>query len=299
MRPTGNIEFLRSRHFPDDAQGQFVINNVIGFHGTKQYRVVEDGSGFTGIEVEPLLQSSDPNFRPVAMQMGPDGALYIGDWFNPLIGHIVLAARPRRDVQRSRIWRVTAGRPLVPGPKIHGQPTPRAENLKVYEIAPATDARELASGPPSRSPRRSGRGWRNRQGRRRLRASAARGAWVYNITTASGDLPSAASAEFRARAAALRVLQHWQIGEGRPALMRRPPTTRRRACGGGGTVAELHTDCRGTDAALDVLKQRRTLHALDSTITALEKAWKPALTARRRISTAHPRGYLSAGAPGG
>ena len=114
VRPTGNIEFIRSRHFPDEVQGHFVINNVIGFHGTKQYRVVEDGSGFTGIEVEPLLQSTDPNFRPVAMQMGPDGALYIGDWFNPLIGHMQYSLRdPRRDVQHGRIWRVTAkGRPL-------------------------------------------------------------------------------------------------------------------------------------------------------------------------------------------
>ena len=113
VRPTGNIEFIRSRHFPDDVQGHFVINNVIGFHGTKQYRVVEDGSGFTGIEVEPLLQSTDPNFRPVAMQMGPDGALYIGDWFNPLIGHMqVLAARPAsRRAARTGLARDGKGPP--------------------------------------------------------------------------------------------------------------------------------------------------------------------------------------------
>ena len=76
---------------------------------------MEDGSGFVGIETEPLLQSSDVNFRPVAMQFGPDGALYVVDWFNPLIGHMQFSLRdPRRDTTHGRVWRVTAkGRPLL------------------------------------------------------------------------------------------------------------------------------------------------------------------------------------------
>ena len=49
VRPTSGIEFVSSRHFPEEAQGNFLINNVIGFHGTKQYRVVEDGSGDGGV----------------------------------------------------------------------------------------------------------------------------------------------------------------------------------------------------------------------------------------------------------
>ena len=94
VRPTSGSEFVRSRHFPESAQGNFLFNNTIGFQGIKQYRTVEDGSGFVGVEIEPLLQSTDPNFRPVAMQFGPDGALYVVDWFNPLDRpHAVLAAR--------------------------------------------------------------------------------------------------------------------------------------------------------------------------------------------------------------
>ena len=95
VRPTGNIEFLRSRHFPDDVQGHFVINNVIGFHGTKQYRVVEDGSGFTGIEVEPLLQSTDPNFRPGGDADGARRRALHRRLVQPAHRpHAVLAARP-------------------------------------------------------------------------------------------------------------------------------------------------------------------------------------------------------------
>ena len=48
VRPTANVEFVSSRHFPDEAQGNFLVNNTIGFQGIKQYKVREEGSGFVG-----------------------------------------------------------------------------------------------------------------------------------------------------------------------------------------------------------------------------------------------------------
>ena len=61
------------------------------------------------------LKSSDPNFRPVALQFGPDGALYVVDWFNPLVGHMQHSLRdPNRDHTHGRIWRITyPKRPLL------------------------------------------------------------------------------------------------------------------------------------------------------------------------------------------
>lgn len=114
-RPTAGCEFVSSRHFPPEAQGNFLLNNCIGFHGVMQYEVEEDGSGFVGRQIEPLLHSTDINFRPVDLQFGPDGALYICDWFNPLIGHMQYSLRDaRRDTEHGRIWRITAtGRPLL------------------------------------------------------------------------------------------------------------------------------------------------------------------------------------------
>ena len=96
----------------------------------------EDGSGFKADPVEPLLRSSDPNFRPVALQFGPDGALYVVDWFNPLVGHMQHSLRdPNRDVEHGRIWRIRyKNRPLVEKAKIAGASIPELlDLLKAYE----------------------------------------------------------------------------------------------------------------------------------------------------------------------
>jgi glucose/arabinose dehydrogenase len=135
-RPTCGCELVYNRHFPDDTQGDYLLNNDIGFQGILRYRVKEDGSGFSGTPVEPLLKSSDPNFRPVALQFGPDGALYVVDWFNPLVGHMQHSLRdPNRDHTRGRIWRITyPKRPLLEQPKIAGATVPELlDLLKVYE----------------------------------------------------------------------------------------------------------------------------------------------------------------------
>ncbi len=115
MRPTSGCEIVNSSHFTEEEQENFLVNTTIGFHGIKQHRVIDDRSGFTAQEVEPLLQSSDINFRPVALQFGADGALYVVNWLNPLIGHMQYSLRdPRRDISHGRVWRITYnGRPLV------------------------------------------------------------------------------------------------------------------------------------------------------------------------------------------
>ena len=63
-RPTCGCELVYSRHFPDDTQGDYLLNNNIGFQGILRYRVKEDGSGFAGAPVEPLLKSSRPELPP-------------------------------------------------------------------------------------------------------------------------------------------------------------------------------------------------------------------------------------------
>lgn len=114
-RPTCGCEIVSSRHFPEEMQGDYLLNNCIGFQGVLQYRFKDEGSGFFADPVEPLLRSSDPNFRPVDLQFGPDGALYVLDWFNPLVGHMQHNLRdPNRDKSHGRIWKITySGKDLL------------------------------------------------------------------------------------------------------------------------------------------------------------------------------------------
>ena len=309
VRPTAGIEFVSSRQFPDEAQGNFLINNTIGFLGTKQYRVVEDGSGFTGIEVEPLLQSSDPNFRPVALQFGPDGALYIVDWFNPLIGHMQYSVRdPGRDKTHGRVWRVTArGRPLVERPKIYGQPIEaQLDLLTSYEDRTRYWTRRALRERRTDEVMPALRAWIGRldSSDKDYEHQLLEGLWVFqHHDVVEMDLLGRLlqAREFRARAAAVRVLQLWfDRVDGGLALLARAvndpaPRVRLEAV----RALSFVPTAEAADIALQALKHDTDYYldyTLDSTITTLEKAWKPAMTSGQPLAAGNPVGlaYLLA-----
>jgi glucose/arabinose dehydrogenase len=125
-RPVAGTEILSSRHFPEALQGNLLVLNVITFRGLLNYRLSEDGSGLKMDEVPSIVLSADPNFRPVDAEVGPDGALYFVDWYNPIIGHMQHNLRDKsRDRLHGRVYRVTAvGRPLLKPAAIAGQPIP-------------------------------------------------------------------------------------------------------------------------------------------------------------------------------
>lgn len=136
VRPTSGIEIVSSRHFPEEVQGDLLINNTIGFLGTKQHTLEDDGTGYKSRFRMDLLVSNDPNFRPVDLEFAPDGSLYVVDWHNILIGHMQHNARdPLRDHSHGRIYRVTyPARPLVTPAKIAGAGIEELfENLKLPE----------------------------------------------------------------------------------------------------------------------------------------------------------------------
>ncbi len=121
-RPCPGVEILSSRHFPPENQGNLLVANVIGFQGILQYKLEDRDASFAGTEVEPILSSTDPNFRPSDVKIGPDGAIWFIDWYNPIIGHLQHAIRdPMRDRTHGRIYRVTCeGRDLLKPVKIAG-----------------------------------------------------------------------------------------------------------------------------------------------------------------------------------
>ncbi len=136
VRPTSGLEFVSSRHFPDEMQGDLLINNNIGFLGTKQHSINDDGTGYVSKHRLDLVKGSDGNFRPVDMEFAPDGSLYLVDWHNILIGHMQHNARdPLRDHVHGRIYRITyPSRPLVKPAKVAGASIEELlDNLKLPE----------------------------------------------------------------------------------------------------------------------------------------------------------------------
>lgn len=108
------LEILSGRHLPESWRGTMVAND---FRANRvcRFEVSDDKSGYRSKQVEELIKSSHQAFRPIDVKMGPDGAIYIADWYNPIIQHGEVDFRDeRRDHVHGRIWRVTAkDRPLV------------------------------------------------------------------------------------------------------------------------------------------------------------------------------------------
>lgn len=115
------LEIVSGRHLPADWQGSMITNDFRA-HRVCRFVVSEDGSGYASRQEVEVIKSNHVAFRPIDVKMGPDGAIYIADWYNPIIQHGEVDFRdPRRDHVHGRIWRVTAkGRPLVERPKIVG-----------------------------------------------------------------------------------------------------------------------------------------------------------------------------------
>jgi putative heme-binding domain-containing protein len=92
--------------WPAEFQGNLFIGNVMTSRINRD-RLEWRGSTSVGHEMPDFLSTDDPWFRPVDMQIGPDGALWVADFYNRIIGHYeVPLLHPGRDRERGRIWRI-------------------------------------------------------------------------------------------------------------------------------------------------------------------------------------------------
>ncbi len=208
-------EFISGRHLPGRLQGSLLANDFRA-NRVVRYEIKENESGFAAAEVETILHSSHRSFRPVDLKMGPEGALYVVDWYNAIVDHgEVDFYHPLRDKAHGRIWRLTAkGQPVLKRPQIHG-----AEIGALLEALGAPEdwtrgqaRRELAS-------------------RDRAQVLAALGKWEAALAVDAGTehrrlealwlhgalrAPNAdllkrvlASGDYHARAAAVRMVAQW------------------------------------------------------------------------------------------
>ena len=107
-RSTGiaGIALGEATHFPEVYQNSAFIGNVVTSRINRN-RLLHRGSSIVAEEESDFLIAGDPWFRPVDLQVGPDGALYVADFYNCVIGHYeVPLTHPKRDRHRGRIWRI-------------------------------------------------------------------------------------------------------------------------------------------------------------------------------------------------
>ncbi|HEY8506385.1 MAG TPA: HEAT repeat domain-containing protein, partial [Gemmataceae bacterium] len=217
-RPCPATEILSSRHFPEELQGNLLVGNVIGFQGILQYKLSDKGASFSGTEVEPIVSSTDPNFRPVDLEIGPDGALYFVDWQNPIIGHMQHHIRdPNRDKTHGRVYRVTCeGRPLLKPAAVAGEPVAKLlDLLKEPEDRVRYRARIELSGRDTKEVIAAVRDWVGKldEDDPDHEHHLLEALWVHqqhNVVNEGLLRRVLASPEFRARAAATRVLGYWR-----------------------------------------------------------------------------------------
>ena len=126
-------EFLTSSHWPADLRDKkhFMRVRYKPTNEVELHEWVEHDTHFEEKKVGIVFQSTNLSFIPVDIQQGPDGAMYIADWYNPVKGHAQYSLRDtRRDKKSGRIWRITAkDQKLEAAPKIAGASIPELLDL--------------------------------------------------------------------------------------------------------------------------------------------------------------------------
>lgn len=138
------ITYYADDLWPEEYRDSIFIGDVMT---SRVYRdlAVERGSGRVAKPRPDFVISRDSWFRPVDTTLGPDGALYIADFYNRIIGHYeVPLNHPGRDRERGRIWRVIRrgenGQPALRDPRL-----PDTQEALVAELAsPSLPRRMLA-----------------------------------------------------------------------------------------------------------------------------------------------------------
>lgn len=111
LRKFCGIDIVGNSHWPESMQEE-VISGGFFENAVYRYKLVPDPefpSGMQAVEQPALITSDNVAFRPIDIRFGPEGALYIADWYDPIIGHYQASFRhPNRDAKHGRIWRVVA-----------------------------------------------------------------------------------------------------------------------------------------------------------------------------------------------
>ena len=103
---SGMVYYTGSQ-FPEEYRNNFFSGNVVTSRINRNTMALHGSSPESKREPDFLI-SSDPWFRPVDIKTGPDGSMYVADFYNRIIGHYeVPLTHPGRDRKSGRIWKIT------------------------------------------------------------------------------------------------------------------------------------------------------------------------------------------------
>lgn len=101
------VVYYAATHFPQEFHDNLFIGNPVTGRINRDTLEIK-GATYKAIEQPDFVSCDDPWFRPVDIQLAPDGSLYIADFYNKIIGHYeVPLTHPGRDRERGRIWRIS------------------------------------------------------------------------------------------------------------------------------------------------------------------------------------------------
>lgn len=107
-RKATSLEWIQTAALPESFQQNAIVGGFMG-NTLEMFTPEDDGAGFKTDIRRQLVKSSSNAFRPVDVSVGPDGSIYVCDFFNPVIGHYQASYRdPGRDHDHGRIWRISA-----------------------------------------------------------------------------------------------------------------------------------------------------------------------------------------------
>ncbi|MDW3651970.1 MAG: ThuA domain-containing protein [Bacteroidia bacterium] len=95
--------FYTAANYPAEYQNQMYVNEPTG-HLVHLAKIVPEGAGFKEIDGGNIFASTDAWTAPVYTETGPDGNLWVADWYNPVIQH-----NPDKRGMENQIWNADKG----------------------------------------------------------------------------------------------------------------------------------------------------------------------------------------------
>ena len=122
MAAYSGVQVYQGDQYPEEYRGTILMGNIHD-NSVHQDRLTPNGSSFKASFIKDFVRANDGWFMPVSTQVGPDGAVWIMDWYDKYPCYQNAQADPDGvDREHGRIWRVVhtgdkSGGPVPPRPR--------------------------------------------------------------------------------------------------------------------------------------------------------------------------------------